>query len=278
MLNTTNSEATVQAFINWAVAQPDEACRRWSYEIETVSIREVADKLNNLGFATHHDASVQDEYGNEAECECDCEDCQHSCDCNNCSIADYDQDHCGNCQSTEAAPSDHKPVLTTKDGERLAKASWLLADADVNDTTGNHVHVNADDLTAKQIAQVMKIWHRVQTLLMPLIGRSYCNYAKEIGAYEIETTEGGRTSDRYLSVNPQGAINNIERLAMGYGRGHKTTIEFRQFAGTTDAGLIIARGYLARALVEYARKDIAPYWLNRCETAEQLLNELGLMR
>lgn len=264
----TYTSTLTQSLIEWTRKQPNADCRRWSYEIESPEIARHADSLFRVGFECHHDGSVSD-----VDCDCECDDCQpHSCDCDHCDRADYyDPDHCATCMATEAAPSNHKPVTTTHDTERLDYVRENLDEDYIDSTCGNHIHINATDLTPRQIANVMRLWDKVQNLLSPVIGRSYTGYADNITEEDIAEVAQGNTVDRYKAVNTQGILYHLSN-----GRHQKSTIEFRQFAGTVDADLIIARGFICRALVEYCQKDQPLYWLNRTTTAKELLAELGI--
>ena len=263
----TNSER----FIAWTANQSAEPCRRWSYEIEAVGLGGASYALQNLGFDTHNDPSITD----ADECQCDCGDCQHSCDCDNCSITNgWDSEpHCSECSDTEAAPSDYRPVKDTHDTDRLAEACQALrrAGADIDDTCGGHVHVDAQDLSAQQVAKVMKLWRKVEEFFPDLIGREANRYAEEITERDLEDiTAEYPSAERYRAVNALNWIN-------GRHSGRKATIEFRQFAGTLDPQVIIARGYICRALVEYAKSDRPVYWLLASSaTPERFLADLGL--
>lgn len=268
------NDTITEALVNWATRQPDEATRRWSYEIESPQIARYASELFDAGFECHNDGSVS-----SLDCECDCDDCSHSCDCERCDISDYDADHCGVCQATEAAPQDGNPCNTTKDEARLSAVGRYL-DADYLDSTcGQHVHVDASDLTAPQVANLCRVWDRVNDLLghTDLVGRGYNSYADEFRAGEIEVIARGGTIDRYRSVNPMGVMYHLERVANGNARGYsKSTVEFRQFAGTVDPLLIVARGYLCRAMVEWAKSNAPIYWAKNAKTAKDLLAEFGI--
>jgi hypothetical protein len=173
--------------------------------------------------------------------------------------------------ATEAAPMNSKPVNTTHDIERLAYVRDELDEEHIDSTCGNHIHIEAKDLTTRQIANVVRLWDKVQHLLSPVIGRSYNGYADSVNEFDIAQITQGQSVDRYKAVNTQGVLWHLAN-----DRHTKSTIEFRQFAGTVDADLIIARGFICRALVEYCQKDLPIYWVNRTTTAKELLAELGI--
>ena len=278
-MNTTTNQTTAtatakavpiaEAFIAWSANQTEEPCRRWSYEIEASNLGAVSADLQNLGLNTNHDPSVTD----ADNCECDCDSCNHSCDCDNCSITNGwdDPSHCGDCSDTETAPSSNQPVLTTHDGTRLTQATRLLSRvAEIDDTCGGHIHVNAIDLSAQQVASVMRMWSAGARLLPELIGRDYNHYAEAMTEADIKDILSEYASaERYRAVN---ALNWVQNKT----EGTKTTLEFRQFAGTLDPQVIVARGYLCRALVEHAKANRPIYWVVTATAPEALLRELGL--
>lgn len=268
------NDTITEALVNWATRQPDEACRRWSYEIESPQIAQYTDALFDAGFECHQDGSVSTQ-----DCECECGDCCHSCDCDRCDVSDYGFDHCQTCQANEASPSDSQPCDTTKDAERLGAVGRYLDQYYIDSTCGQHVHVNAEDLNARQVANVCRIWDRINDLLghADIIGRPYHpTFSAEFRNGEIDRVARGETIDRYRSVNPMGILYHLDRISNGYSGYSKSTIEFRQFAGTVDPLLIIARGYLARAIVEWAKKDTPIYWALNAKTAKDLLAEFGI--
>jgi len=261
-MNAIQNAETMQKFVDWATRQPDTDCRRWSYEIECSTIGTYASELQDAGFTTHYDASVDSD-----GCECSCDICDHKCNCPNC---DTDEDsHCDECQHTEAAPKDYDPVLTTHDTKRLDTVRNTLGDAYCGSDTGNHIHVNASDLTAPQVANTLRIWRAIEPKIIELIGRETTSYASHISDSNIRDTASGQISERYLAVNAQGILHHLAGIRA------KTTIEFRQFAGTTNADLIVARGFLCRAIVEHVAKNRPLYWLLNAQSASQVLNELG---
>lgn len=265
-MNNNTANATAQ-FIAWTKAQPDSACRRWSYEIEAHDLAKVSDRLQALGFNTMADGSVN------TDCSCDCGTCDHSCDCERCGFENsWDEDnHCDTCMDSEAVPTDSKPVITTHDTDRLPEAMRLLARyADLSEDCGGHIHVDATGVTAQGAGDLMRLWHKVDELLPELVGRESCNYAQLPDDYAITTARQNGTTDRYLSVN----IQNWKHTQNGY--SGKNTIEFRQFAGSLNADEVIARGFLCRALVEYAVNRKPLYWVLRATTGHELLKALGL--
>ena len=270
--NTTTTTASAlpitERFIAWTTNQPDETCRRWSYEIEASGLGGASMELQQLGFDTHNDPSVTD-----ADCSCSCDQCDHSCDCDNCSITNgWDEpSHCSECSDTEAAPSQFHPVITTHDTDRLPRAMRAIrAVAEIDETCGGHIHINAYDLNAQQVASVMRMWSAVERLLPDLIGRESNTYATSMEERDIERILSEYPdAERYRAVNALNWVN-------GRQTDRKATLEFRQFAGTLDEQVIVARGYLCRALVEHAKANRPIYWVVTATAPEALLRELGL--
>jgi len=264
------TQTTIQQFTTWANNQPDENCRRWSYEIEALNMGSIASDLDRIGFTTHNDGSVS-----EQECECECDSCAHSCDCDYCDRADYG-DHCEECGTNEISPADFKPCLTTKDGGRLIETRNLFNRANVytDDTCGGHIHINATDISPRDAVNMVKIWRKVETLFPEIIGRTETNFAEPNTDHDIANLEDGsfHSLERYRALN----FTNIRNFWEDNRHTHKSTIEFRQFAGTANIDLIIASGYLCRAIADTAKQTASLYWVYRSQTAEELLKALGL--
>lgn len=266
-MNTNTNAQAVADFIAYCANQPDAPVRRWSYEIEAVNLGAVSYQLQDLGLVTHQDGSVT-----ESDCHCDCDSCAHSCNCDNCDITNgyADNDHCSDCLDTECAPADHKPVVTSHDLGRLPEAcSWLQREAYVDDSCGGHIHVDASGLTKAQAIRIGRVWHNIQTHLADLIGRDYGQFAGQFTDAQTAYAEAD-SPERYLAVN----LSNIANEWRGY-TAYKRTVEFRQFAGTLEAEVITARGFLCRAIVEYCASNQPIYWLMRAQNGYEVLKALG---
>jgi hypothetical protein len=244
--------------------------RRWSFEIEANYLGASYWELRDLGrYDLKGDSSV-----NYLWTDCDCDTCNHDCNCERCDRDYYDSDPCEESQIAEVAPLNHY-AITTADGDTLAEVCRIIKSngGSVDESTGGHIHIDAQDMTIKQIANLMRVWDRVQELLPELVGRSYQEaqgYADPLDRSDIERMERG-------DYPPRSCINAIN--AYNYrlsGEWHKNTIEFRQFSGTLDSGLIQLRGLVARRLVEYFEKGNPPYYLMNAKDANQVLSELGL--
>ena len=251
----------------------EDSCRRWAYEIEANLLGNASKEINAIGeFDLKADQSVNSA-SDEWETECECDTCNHSCNCENCDIEDYGNQKCDDASATELSPM--YPVLdpTHKGQIELITEAILDKGGSVDESTGGHIHVNAEDMTLQQIANVMRVWDNVQFHLPLLVGRTYGStngYADKVESYDIENTLRGQNANR-CAVNPNNAI--YCRL---FDSNRKNTIEFRQFSGTLDHKTIIARGLLCRKLVEWSLRNEAPYWLLNAKSDEEVLRILGL--
>ena len=148
------------------------------------------------------------------------------------------------------------PVLTGKDGmkslENCCKA-LNEANAQVNVSTGLHVHIGAQNLSDEAYANVFKNYQKLERVIdtfmarsrrennsqwcRSLIGKdfSFCN--TKIDVYDV------MRGDRYYKVN-----------ACSYHR-HKT-IEFRQHQGSTDFEKISNWVNFCAKLVAWSRKNV----------------------
>lgn len=265
---------TYQRLIAFVQNTPDAPCRRWSYEIEAVGLGAVSAELQRLGMFTHNDPSITD----SNSCECECSECSHSCDCDRCDIYNGwdNEQHCGECNDTECAPSDDQPVTTTHDLERLPLAIAALnsAGAYTDETCGGHIHVDASDLNARQVASVMKLWRKFAELMPEVIMRENNRYAEPNTDSDLEgIIEGNYAPERYREVN---ALNWFNAKNSTREHPNKYTLEFRAFQGEINAELITARGFICRAIIEHAKSNRANIWLLSATDSAKFLRELGI--
>lgn len=262
----------------------DIETRRWGVEIESPYISKIASELP--AWDTHRDESVD-----EPECECECEECLHSCDCPSCDITNGwgEVDHCGTCTSNEAS----SPVLymnTLPQGDRETLHS--IADRVDNrgeDNEGGHIHIEARDLTLAQVALIQKAYlHLARIMGERFTGRDFCHYARDYRDY----SEDDRLGERYCAVNATNLIRysgytwktwaddaDRRELSTMNPKGapsdtYKSTLEFRQFATTATPAIIEARASLLRALVDYFADGGAWYWFSKADTAEAMIDLL----
>lgn len=263
----------------------DTDTRRWGVEIESPEVGRVAYMFEDEGWHIHRDESVT-----TPDCDCDCESCQHSCDCDRCDIRNgYDYpDHCDNCQSNEtASPVKYRQQFTESERDALAELHRYNTEDMEN---GGHIHIEARDLTIQQVGLVMKGYLKLEAIFgNSLTGREFNHYARNFSEWD----ENDKLAERYCAVNATNLVrwnrygggfrtwaDDPDRPAINQNpKGApmdtwKTTLEFRQFASTARAEVIEARASMMRALVDYFAQGGAWYWLARCETKTQVLELL----
>lgn len=146
------------------------------------------------------------------------------------------------------------PVLTSKDGfAKLENACKCLneAGAQVNKSTGLHVHIGAATLTDEQYINVFHNYKMLETVIDTFMAQSrrannsrWCVSLRDHDFECCRAKDGVRAEldfDRYHKVN-----------AESYSR-HKT-IEFRQHQGTTDYTKISNWVRFCAKLVEWSKK------------------------
>lgn len=244
--------------------------RRYGFEIETPQVARYASQLADAGFEITVDGSVSTE-----DCDCDCSYCSHDCDCSNCGFDSWDLEHCGICEANEAS----SPVCYTPKPAVGMRALEYLHESNREDMeNGGHIHVEARDLSAVQVAAVMKAWRKIYELLPDLVGRDYNQWANEMTEDNQKWGEA-----KHIAVNATMISGYRAHLESGkydlnpYGQPTdtlRTTIEFRQFASTAHAPIIYARASVCRALVDYIADNRGLYYLLCAESAEELLDLL----
>ncbi len=247
-----------------------QVTRRYGYEIETPQVARYASDIADAGFEITVDGSVDTE-----GCDCGCSYCSHACDCPNCGFDSWDLEHCGICEANEAS----SPVCyTPKPAIGLGVLSDLHEINRQDMDNGGHIHIEARDLSAAQVAAVMKAWRKIYELLPDLVGRDYNQWAGEMTEDNQKWGEA-----KHIAVNARMISYYRESLATGsynlspYGQptdSLRTTIEFRQFASTAHAPTIYARASVCRALVDYMAENRGLYYLLKVESASELLELL----
>ena len=258
----------------------DQQVRRYGFEIESPSVGAYANTLEEAGFGLTVDGSVE-----RPDCFCECDDCQaHECDCRNCDSNSgwQDIDHCSGCQANEA----QSPILTTHKPSKIAEALDELNDnftaPSGGDDWGQHVHIEARDLTVAQVYSVAKLGAVASRILPDLFGRDYNSYAQQITAQTIAEFHYG-SFEKYNEVNISPVMrykrDNSEQPAR-YEIGEefsrfpsKSTVEFRLFETTADPELIFARVAVCRAIVATAKKS-GLYWALNAKTPTEFLNAI----
>lgn len=222
--------------------------RTWGFEVEIADCKGVEPPF---GIEKGEDGSLRS-YEASDDCDCDCDDCTyHECNCDWCENNNTDPDHCGSSYCTNAEPAEFK----SKNGiSRLQHAGLFKlckeldeVYAEVNDTCGVHIHVYAQDLDSKQVAQVLASYKWVENIMSAVAGRSDVNYAKAIPMKYVQSALKGNgiPQDKPVAVNLTHVIN-----------GERGTIEFRQLAGTYDAERITMWAWTVRGFVECAKRGM----------------------
>lgn len=160
------------------------------------------------------------------------------------------------------------PVLKIEDMETLQAVVRALrrAGAKANATTGQHVHVGMAGFAPRQIANLVRLFYKQETLILKAVGTlaNRLTYTKPADREFIARLERAKpqsiadlnaawfgyhvahvthyNSHRYRALN----LNNL------FG-GTKGTVEFRCFNSTTHAGEVKANILLCLALAAKAR-------------------------
>lgn len=253
-----------------AEATPTDTARTWGFEIETpdadnVYARTDYDQRKDC-LEFKGDGSVEREGGND--CECDCSDCYHSCDCGNCDLNNgyTELDHCGGglCNGT----GDYQEItsvggLTTSHPTALdILQNAGLSDCETNDTTGLHIHLGSADLTAEQVARVISTYRQALHILDPIAGRSEVYYAQAPRLEHSEDARQGYASEKYRAVNTATHFHG--------GSFRPKTIEFRQHAGETNVDKIRAWAMLLIEIVEFAKGNASVFWIGGARDLKHL--------
>jgi hypothetical protein len=224
--------------------------RTWGFEVEIADAKGV-DAV--YGIDKGSDGSLRSE--NTDYCECECSDCTyHDCNCDWCENQNADPEHCGDsyCNSADSAEFRSTRGINRLQHAGLFKICKQLkeVDAEVNDSCGIHIHVYAQDLETKEIANVMATYKWLENIIAVIAEREDVNYAKKLPmSYVRSALKGhGLVQDKPRAVN----LTHITgQLNMNRG-----TIEFRQMAGTYDAKRITTWAWFVRGLVDTAKRGM----------------------
>ena len=245
-----------------ATAEPTDTARTWGFEIETPDADNVHARIDYELRRQHlefkGDGSVSRENG-DYDCECSCDQCAHSCDCDNCDITNgyTSLDHCGDSDCTGSG--EYQEItsiggLTTTHPTALdILAESGLSDCETNDTTGLHIHLGSADLTPAQVARVISAYRQALPVLDILAGRSNVYYAQAPQLAHSEDARQGYRSEKYRAVNTATHFHD--------GSYRPKTIEFRQHEGETNVKKIRAWAMLLIEIVEFAKGNASVFWL-----------------
>jgi len=268
-----------QAF---ATAPSAETPLSWGYEIESNTMANVKAKAEEVAeykivelVSWQQDGSVSDEsdYAGNEECDCECSDCYHSCDCDNCDSADNLEHECGN-SDCYGGSSDTQEVasiggITYSHPETLNRlAEWGINEATYNEDTGIHIHIGSESFTTPQVANIMTAYRLAKPILDQVAERAETYYASShTPEMENETRSGNNKGHKYQAVNISNQFQDYR----------PKTIEFRQMAGTTRTDLnqtdrVRAWAEVLRTLVAYATKPSpALYWIGKAKDFNDLM-------
>ena len=224
--------------------------RTWGFELEIADAKGV-DAV--FGIEKGQDGSLRS-YESTSDCDCSCDECfYHECDCEYCETGSSDPDHCNGSSCSSADSAEFRTVK----GSNRAKHAGLFKlcdaleaeNAEVNDTCGIHIHVYAQDLTTRQVANVLAVYKYLDQIMMVIADRDDVNYAKRIPVdYVRQAYKGQLPIDKPRAVNLTHIANST---TFDYMRG---TIEFRQMAGGYNAPRITFWSWLLRGLVTTAQR------------------------
>jgi len=279
MKTRSYDQATAYAIV--ATLDPSEEVRRWGFEIESPIIgaqkaRASWRDIDGLSFTS--DGSLSG-----SECECDCSDCYHSCNCDNCDRADY-LDHCEGCGVNEVCSEE--PV-TTPTLNRWANFLDQLRDnwepvEDYSENWGGHLHIEARDLTKRQAQAVVLIGERLFDLAPQWFTGEEDRYNEKQDRDRLRAFLDDRHNGYHTHRASWVSVYNLRQLeptpyTIGDGPdGQKSTIEFRRFRSTADRQLIEFRALVCRKLVEYAKNNQSIYWLTSAKNWGAILDQLGV--
>lgn len=259
--------------------------RRYGFEIENSELSQHAYEIEREGFRLSQDSSV------DYDCNCDCDTCEHVCDCEHCTYNDYDQDHCGDgaCGGNELVSPTLWENLNESQTAILESLSDSLGDYSKRDPhAGMHIHIEARDINLHQARNLLVIWqHFIRNIDKDadFRGRAENQYCRENNARRLSAN-----GDKMLQINFRNIFEfdsyaeiveerpYLKRINQSpYGEPtdkDKTTIEFRGFSQTFDPAIIEARTKLCRYLVEWVANDIPSYWLIKERTFPDFWREL----
>lgn len=162
------------------------------------------------------------------------------------------------------------PILRWDDIETLQAVVRALrkAGAKTPECTSQHVHVGVGDFTARQIANIARIFYKQEELILKAAGtleRRLQRYTRRTDRAFIERLEKAKPTTReelnkawfgYANPNPAHYdsaryrdinLNNVWRMG---------TVEFRLFNGTTHAGEVKAHIVLCLAIAAKAKTAV----------------------
>ena len=143
-----------------------------------------------------------------------------------------------------------------------------------------HVHVEARDLTRAELVRVVILGQHLFDLAPTWFTGWSDGYNSKTDREELTEWQAGRgrvpSRQSWISVSNLGWSDNPQPYKIGDTSHGKTTVEFRRYRVTLDPKLIMARGAVSRALVEYAKNNTALFWAMRHNNFLELCREIGV--
>jgi len=241
-----------------------EALRRWGIEIELAGARGVQ---TPDGWDRKYDGSLRSAYSNECPCNSNdddycpyCEDGYHE-DCDDCGYS-YEDD------TAEIV----SPILYYTNSKGVRQICDEARFEPQNDSAGVHVHVEAKDLSPRQLGALLYAYGIIEPILESSYHRTTREYCHDVdtrhiltGLTEVKTWEKKNTLepnfyslDRYRSLNLQSIHSH-------------GTVEFRAMGPEYDADYLLRWASFCRHLVEAAKKNVRQKEWEAVKTFEDIL-------
>lgn len=271
-LTAIRSASTSKSIENLPIITPanEVTPRTWGIEIEAAGARGVAAPADD--WERKGDGSLRSAYnGNHNRRDAaDCPYHDHSdedevTDCSWIDFEDYDDDYDDEDGYGDTAEF-VSPILNTSGSPELESLLSELLNEPQNDSAGVHVHVDAADLSPRNVGSLVFAYSIIEPIIEQAYRRNVRNYCRERGAADVLSVvksskkpgilksyrDGGNRSgatmyhgDRYHSVN----LNALE--AHG-------TIEFRSMGPVYDYGHLIKWALFVREMVSIAKLNLPP--------------------
>ena len=226
--------------------------RTWGWEVEAPNPG--SDVTVPAGVEQGSDGSVESFEADHDDCECSCSDCRyHDCDCDDCDNQNDDPQHCGyddcvSCASYEFRTTGGIPRALHPG---LSKLLEQIKDTEKNVSAGTHVHVYARDLEAYQIGVVLGAYALTQRVWDVLAGRDVDNDGRCKQYADVIPGEYISHTLRNKALYHVGKFNAVNTHHVTTDRG---TLEFRQMNCNFDYNRITFFAWMARGLVEVAKR------------------------
>jgi hypothetical protein len=279
--------------------------RYWGTEIEHPRAGQFLGKLiENEIYETKTDPTVAEAMEPN---QCQCNQCAHDCNCNQCA---YRRNRCSAsthneialapcrlpnprgfadyCEQLTETPKDYANFWC-ESCEYDSEEEYCHNCGDDGYTIeqeqnwGFHTHIDARDLTLRQVASVVRLGTYAMKQWANAFGADIDTYNSHASEQEIERNAEGDWGER-PSVNATPILNYIRRYheadrqdpADYPNTSAKATIEFRSFRATDNGVLHLSRVATARAMVDYVASGKPLFWLLRETDFEKFLTELEI--